>query len=444
MRLLWVFVFLSACVISFSHPVAAQGPALTGELPSKMMGRWDVSFRSPLANVDTVWVVEPAPGGVTSVGTLGVNTVGLAIRDVSVTDGIVRFTGTTSAGPLAVTGALSPGQIEGNFTAGSISGRFWAVRRSDVRTLGLPTLFDKAAEAFAASLFSSAPFDERWNTKRAELGAQLRRPDATERDMVRSVRTLLAAAQLSHNDFYIPTSSELAPDATGTGHAVTWRRLENGLGYIRIDRFASDAAERDRLDQAFAELANTSGLVVDLTDNPGGDLGLAMRLGDHLLPSGTNGGLFATRKGIDEAGVADMAGIPAAKFEQFVGYDTKDFESALSRSGAVRLVTGGRAPLYPGQVALLINRGSGSSSEAVAAMLKETKRARLFGQRSAGLMLSSREIMQNDGYVLRVAYADFRTSNGAVAEKVGINPDEITTGDPTAALNAATEWLSQK
>lgn len=436
-------LLLAFLQLSVGHSSAmAQIPSPTAILIPELLGRWDVSFRSPQVDVDTVWVIEATASSSTSIGTLGKNSSGLTVSNVDIAGDVVTLAGTSRAGPLAVTGKLSEGRLEGHFTAGPIAGTFLAVRRADGRSRDLITIFDQATQTFAASLFTPAPFDKAWQAKRDELRAQMEAPGATERDMVRAVRTLLSATRLSHNDFYIPASVEVDEQATQAGSAVTWRRLNAGIGYIRINQFVADPSERGRLDQAFAELKDTTGLIVDLMDNPGGDLGLAARLGDHLLSAGASGGLFATRMGMDAAGVTTMERIPAAAFEPFNGYDTNDFQEALSRTGAVKLITGGRAPLYSGAVALLINRNSGSSSEAVAAMMKETGRARLFGTRSAGQMLSSRKIPLGDGYVLRVAYADFRTPKGEIAEKVGIEPDQTVEGSVADVEEAAIIWLS--
>jgi C-terminal processing protease CtpA/Prc len=166
-----------------------------------------------------------------------------------------------------------------------------------------------------------------------------------------------------------------------------------------------------------------------------------MRLGDHLFPSGTPAGLFATRKGLDAAGVTSMSELPASAYRVFDGYAVEQFQRVLAETGAVSLVTGGRAPAYEKPVALLIDGNSGSASEAMAAVMKETRRARLFGAATAGAMLASHIFPMDDGYVLRLAFADFRTPGGAVAESVGVTPDQAVRGDPEAVLAAATRWL---
>lgn len=422
-------------------PQAAAVAMPAGTLILELMGRWDLSFRSPQANLDTVWVVEPSAQGATSLGAVGNNPVGLSVNDARLSNGVVSLSGTTSIGPLAITGRLEDNRIVGTFTAGSVQGDFTAQRRVDVRRTPLVQIFDKAVGTFEQSLFTSAPFDSAWQMRREDMRTQLEAPAATERDMVRAVRTLVAAARMSHNNFYIPATSEAEAEVARTSPAVTWRRLEGDLGYIRIDSFVESPVERDRIDAAFAELSDTRGMVIDLRGNGGGNLGLGMRLGDHLFPANTSAGLFATRKGMDAAGVPSMDRLSISSYRAFDGYALDQFQAVLAEAGAVSLVTGGRAPLYAAPVALLIDAESASTSEAMAAVMKESRRARLFGATTAGSMLSSRPFPVEDGYVLRVAFADFRTPGGAVAEEVGVAPDQVVRGRPEAVLAAATRWL---
>jgi len=224
---------------------------------------------------------------------------------------------------------------------------------------------------------------------------------------------------------------------------VTWRREACDIGYVRIASFVEDPAERQSLDTAFAELATTRGLIVDLRGNTGGNLGLAMRLGDRLFTGQATVGAFATRRALDSAGVASMDDLPEDAFETFGGYSVEAFQDALTQAGAVRIATGGRADPYDAPVALLIDGRCASTTEAMAAAIKESGRARLFGATTAGRMLSSRRLPVLDGYTLRVAYADFRTPGGTQVEGVGVVPDE-TAGEGEAGVRAASAWVRRQ
>ncbi|MBN8553409.1 MAG: hypothetical protein J0L52_11005 [Caulobacterales bacterium] len=427
---------LAAAVVS---PAMARAWQITGDWIPQLAGRWDVIFTVPAGDLATVWVIEQTPSGATSIATVGPNPMALALRETRLIGSTLRLSGPTSTGEAILQAALAPDRLEGSFTAGDLGGSFVATRRSDVRSHTVIEMFDQSIATFEEMLFTPAPFDAAWAARKGELRATLE--EATERDLVRVVRTLIASAGLSHNDYVLEPTPPLVVDLVHSEPSISWRRLSGGAGYLRMASFVEDPAARQELDGAFADLAATRGFVVDLRGNSGGNLGLAMRLGDHLFPTQTTVGAFATRRALDAAGVAGMDALPDDAYAAFSGYEVEAFQDALTHAGAVRIVTGGRAPAaYAQPVALLVDSRCASTTEAMAAVIKESGRARLFGSTTAGRMLSSRRLPVLDGYTLRVAYADFRTPGGANIEGVGVAPDQIT-GAGDAAVRAATSWL---
>jgi len=73
------------------------------------------------------------------------------------------------------------------------------------------------------------------------------------------------------------------------GGAVQWRRLDDGIGLLRIHSFDRDVARRVA---AIVDREAPKGLVLDLRDNPGGVLRDAVRVADLLLDRGV---LFTLR-----------------------------------------------------------------------------------------------------------------------------------------------------
>ena len=427
-----------ALMTVMAHSTLAWARQIAGDWIPELAGRWDVTFTIPLGDLTTVWVVEQTPSGVTSVATVGPNPMALSLREVRRDGSRVRLSGPTRAGDAVLEAPLASSRLQGRFTAGNLRGTFVATKRPDVRSHTLIEIFDQTIGTFEEMLFTSTPFDSAWHARKAELRVTLE--GATERDLVRAVRTLIASTGLSHNDYLLEPIPPLVVDLDRPAPAVTWRRLRDSVGYVRIASFAEDPGERERLDEAFTDLADTQGLVVDLRGNSGGNLGLAMRLGDRLFAAQTSVGSFATRRALDAAGVVAMDALSDDAFETFGGYEVDAFQQALTHAGAVRIVTGGRAPTYEAAVALLVDNGCASTTEAMAAVIKESGRARLFGAATAGRMLSSRRLTVMDGYTLRIAYADFRTPGGLDVEGVGVTPDQVA-GDGDAAVRAATSWL---
>jgi carboxyl-terminal processing protease len=64
---------------------------------------------------------------------------------------------------------------------------------------------------------------------------------------------------------------------------VTWRRLESGAGYVRVEMWLAGRGVDEALDAAFAELRRSERLILDLRANPGGNLVLASRTRARFL-----------------------------------------------------------------------------------------------------------------------------------------------------------------
>jgi carboxyl-terminal processing protease len=102
-------------------------------------------------------------------------------------------------------------------------------------------------------------------------------------------------------------------------------------------------------------------------------------------------------------------------------------------------------------VALLIDEGSGSTSEIMAQGLRDAGRVRLFGRTTAGAALPSIIIELPSGDMLQYAISDYISASGHRMEGVGVQPDERIPvdsalirkyGDPV--LHRARNWLVGK
>ena len=73
-------------------------------------------------------------------------------------------------------------------------------------------------------------------------------------------------------------------------------------------------------------------------------------------------------------------------------------QAVYAAGGAAMLyIGGGIARPYTGRIAVLTDGGTGSAAEAVAAMLQEARGAVVVGERTAGAMLSSADVMVAPG-----------------------------------------------
>jgi carboxyl-terminal processing protease len=163
------------------------------------------------------------------------------------------------------------------------------------------------------------------------------------------------------------------------------KRLASGHGYIRFNAFMMPVAEKVRA--ALREFKDAPGIVFDLRGNGGGIGGLAPGIV----------GLMETRQ--TSLGASRM------------------------RSGQMKLAVFPQSQPYTGPVAVLIDGGSGSTTEIFAAGLQELRRAVIVGERSAGAVLPSDMIKLPTGAIFQYAFADFRTPGGALIEGRGVAPD---------------------
>lgn len=117
-------------------------------------------------------------------------------------------------------------------------------------------------------------------------------------------------------------------------------------------------------------------------------------------------------------------------------------------TGPLRLVAYPRPTVFSGPVALLVDGLSASTSEFLAAGLKDLGRARLFGERTPGAALPSMIELLPSGDRFQYAIADYVSLSGAAIEGLGVAPHvevpltraQLLEGrDPV--LEAAIAWI---
>ena len=184
-------------------------------------------------------------------------------------------------------------------------------------------------------------------------------------------------------DFELTRVAIAVPSARG-------RPLAPGYGYVRITQFNHTTA--DDLERAVARLGASgplAGLVVDLRDNPGGLLAMSVTVADAFLKGGVIVSVVSRRTG------------------------TERFEA-----DAVALLDG--VPM-----AVLVNGGSASAAEVVAAAWQAHGRATVVGTRSYG-KASVQSVIYFNGRIKRAAAlttARYVTPGGWSLDDAGIVPD---------------------
>ena len=157
-----------------------------------------------------------------------------------------------------------------------------------------------------------------------------------------------------------------------------YKLLENGIGYIALDRFSKTAsAEVENALKLFL-IDEAKGVILDLRNNPGGLLGEAVKIVNLFVPKGQV--VVSTKSSIESYN---------QKFE------TKKQPLSLD---------------IP--VVVLINQKSASASEIVAGALQDLDRAVVIGKRSFGKGLVQRYKPLPYGSQLKVTISRYYTPSG--------------------------------
>lgn len=172
--------------------------------------------------------------------------------------------------------------------------------------------------------------------------------------------------------------------------SVSARVLEPRIGYLQISRFVE--ATHGDVAAALAQLRQKQALgalVLDLRDDPGGIVDQAILVADQFLDSGT----IVTIRG---------------------------------RRGTVETQTahkGGGAVDTP--IIVLVDQGTASAAEILAAALRDNGRAKLVGQPTYGKGTVQTFYDLDDGAGLKLTTARYLTPKGKFLESKGLVPDVV-------------------
>ena len=160
------------------------------------------------------------------------------------------------------------------------------------------------------------------------------------------------------------------------------------IGYLRISQFTRLTPER--VAEAWEELDDASGLIVDLRSNPGGLLGAVVQVADLFLSSGI---IVSTHSRVNA-------------------------ENQVHRAARNTTLVDAVVPIV-----VLIDRGSASASEILAAALRDNARGYLLGEQSYGKG-SVQQVRHFDERAVKVTTSRYLTPSGVSIDAVGVTPDQ--------------------
>ncbi|MEW6075361.1 MAG: S41 family peptidase [Candidatus Omnitrophota bacterium] len=169
------------------------------------------------------------------------------------------------------------------------------------------------------------------------------------------------------------------------------RILEDKIGYIRLVEFR-EGTYAD-LEKALGGLMKQGcvSLILDLRNNPGGLLDVAVRVAEKFLGDGK---VIVYTKG------------------------RKDSQN-------LQFVSRNKKPILGMPIVVLINEGSASGSEIVAGALQDYKRAIILGTKSFGKASVQTVVPLSDGSAVRLTTSRYFTPSGKLIHDKGIQPDII-------------------
>lgn len=171
--------------------------------------------------------------------------------------------------------------------------------------------------------------------------------------------------------------------------SVEHKVIENNIGYIKLSTFSSTSYSQMKKSLEELKVKNIESLIIDVRNNSGGYLSSAKSIIDLFLEKGKVIYQLKYKDGISKK------------------YTAKNNDKTT----------------YP--IVVLINEGSASASEILAAALQESYVAKLVGAKSFGKgTVQETEILTN-GSMIKYTSAYWLTPNGNSINEKGIEPDII-------------------
>jgi len=170
---------------------------------------------------------------------------------------------------------------------------------------------------------------------------------------------------------------------------LSWELKEKDIAYIKINQFTSTLPSIFKKEVPKILKSPAKKIILDLRDNPGGYLEVAQQIAGWFLKRGDT-----------------------VTIEKIGKTDEETYYPAL---GNEKLLN------YP--VVVLINKGSASASEILAAALRDNRGIKIIGEKSYGK--GSVQTMKDltDGSSLKITIAEWLTPNKEQINEKGLTPD---------------------
>lgn len=171
-----------------------------------------------------------------------------------------------------------------------------------------------------------------------------------------------------------------------TVHSELKQFRGKNIGYIEISSFSDDTSMEFTKQLSSLESVGLEGLIIDVRDNPGGRLDTVQEIANHFIT------------------------------------DKKAVVQIQQRDGDVSTYHSSTIDKKPYEVVVLINEGSASASEILAAALNESQGYDLVGQTTFGKGTVQQTVAMGDGSTIKLTVYKWLTPDGNWIHQKGVAP----------------------
>lgn len=232
----------------------------------------------------------------------------------------------------------------------------------------------------------------------------------------------LMPAEESAAERYARLDTSVAGDDAVT---LAWK----GASAILTVNTMSGTDTIDKIEAAYDEIATRGAdkLIIDLRRNTGGAFAVVPLVG-HLISEPTDAGVFVSGswyEGHEEPpGPADFRSATPWR-----GYSVQAFQADMLSRPLTSYRIDPMQPYFRGPVFVLTSARSISAAEIAADVLKATGRGKMIGEKTPGVVLSSKRFDIPGGFHLMVPIADYFSIENGRIEGVGVTPDIAVNAD---------------
>ncbi|MGC9001934.1 MAG: S41 family peptidase [Dictyoglomus sp.] len=187
---------------------------------------------------------------------------------------------------------------------------------------------------------------------------------------------------------------------------VEYETLKNNIGYIKFYEFTQNSPQK--IIDALKKLEKSSGLILDLRNNPGGDLRSAVMIASMFISDN------------DQVKTVIKNGETKTFTTKGVVVYRMDRNQNLYGEKVVKELYRWNKPLV-----VLVNRYSASASEILSGALKDYGKGILLGEKTFGKGVVQTIFTLSDGSALKLTTEKYLLPSGKDINKEGIQPDVI-------------------